>query len=171
MSGDDTHAPVFQALITPYRSLTRNGVTTLLVVLSLFAGLIVLRFWLLGAWPVVLFSVLEIPLVAFLLWLNFRRGRAREMILIDQQSVQVTRTDWRGRRSRFALPVAWLRVDHDTQRGASRILLRSRGKTREVGGFLHEPERESLYKALVEALFALRNPRFDNPQLRDDHEG
>jgi len=160
-------SPVFEALITPYRSLSRKGVATLVAVLCVFTVLIAVRFWFLGAWPVVLFSVIEVPLVVLLLWLNMRRGRVSEMILIDTRDVRVTRTDGAGRRVSFTLPLAWLRVDHDTSRGTSRLLLRSRGIEREVGGFLHDVDREALYHALAEAMHTVRNPSFDNPQLRE----
>lgn len=170
MSADlpQTPPPVFQAVIAPYRSLTRKGVITLLAVLSFFTALIIARFWLLGAWPVVLFSGIEVPLVIVLLWVNMRRARVSEMILLNPTELRVTRTDWAGRRTVFSLPAAWLRVDHDTAHGASRVLLRSRGVVREIGGFLHEEDREALYHALAEAMHTVRNPLFDNPQLRDE---
>jgi uncharacterized membrane protein len=79
----------------------------------------------------------------------------------------VTRTDPQGRRMTLSLPTAWLRLDHDTQRGASRLVLTCRGTRCEIGAFLHEAERRSLSKALATALDAVRNPSFDNPQLRD----
>src|SRR5690349_10370078 len=71
-------APVFEAVIVPHRSLTRRGVVTLIAVLATLCGLVGLRFWLIGAWPVACFGVVEIGLAAFLLLLNARRARAAE---------------------------------------------------------------------------------------------
>lgn len=161
-------ATIFKASIVPYRSLTGKGVTALLGVMSMLVALIVARFWLIGAWPVALFSLLEIPLLAVLLWLNMRGRRVNEMILMTVQDVTVTRTDPSGRRATFRMPTAWLRVDQVTTQGASRLMLRARGAEREIGGFLHEVDRVSLYHALQDAVHAVRNPLFDNPQLRDD---
>jgi uncharacterized membrane protein len=78
------------------------------------------------------------------------------------------RTDAAGRRTIFCLPAAWLRVDHEVTKGTSRVILRCRGNSREIGTFLHEPEKQSLSLALSKALHEVRHPRFDNPQLRDN---
>jgi uncharacterized membrane protein len=170
MKPDDADAlpTIFEASIGPHRSLGRSGVVALLSVLTVFVSLIVVPFWLLHAWPVVLFSLLDVPVVVLLLWLNMRARRTNEMILVTARDVTVTRTEWTGRRTRFRLPTAWLRVDQETRRGATRLLLRSHGAEWEVGGFLHEADRESLFTALRDAIHAVHNPQFDNPQLRDD---
>jgi uncharacterized membrane protein len=164
----DAAPTIFEASIGPHRSLGRTGVIVLLSVLILFVSLIVVRFWLLGAWPVVLFSLLEVPLVVLLLWLNMRSRRTNEMILVTALDVTVTRTESTGRRTTFRVPTAWLRVDQETTRGTTRLLLRTHGAEWEVGGFLHEADRESLFAALSGAMHAVRNPSFDNPQLRDE---
>jgi uncharacterized membrane protein len=163
----DRSPTVFEALIVPHRSLTPKGVSLLIMLLIVLVGLIALRFWLLGAWPVVAFSLFDVPLVCLLLALNFRGARASELIMLTSLELTVIRTDPRGRRLVFSLPAAWLRVEHDMVRGASRILLRYHGHVREIGAFLHEAEKASLCAALRSALHEVRNPWFDNPQLRD----
>ena len=107
------------------------------------------------------------PLVVLLLAINLRRARASELIMLDAQQFKVIRTDSAGRTKQVSLPSAWLRVDLDVARGISRVLLSSHGHGCEVGAFLHEPEKRSLFEALCEAVHSVRNPRFDNPQLRD----
>ena len=42
----------------------------------------------------------------------------------------------------------------------------ARGRSTEIGHFLHEPEKTSLAEALTEALRQYRSPVFDNPQNR-----
>jgi uncharacterized membrane protein len=170
MKSDDADAPptIFEASIGPHRSLGRTGVVALLSVLTLFVSLISVRFWLLRAWPVVLFSVLDVPLVVLLLWLNMRSRKTNEMILVTTRDVTVIRTEWTGRRTKFRVPTAWLRVDQETKGGTTRLLLRTHGAEWEVGGFLHEADRASLFTALRGVMHTVRNPLFDNPQLRDD---
>ncbi len=163
----DTPATIFEASIVPYRSLNGRGAAILLGVLTGIVVLIVVRFWLIGAWPVALFSLMEVPLLAVLLWMNMRGRRVNEMILVTASDVTVTRTDRSGRRATFRMPVAWLRIDQVVTNGASQLVLRARGSEREIGGFLHEEDRMSLYHALRDAVHAVRNPSFDNPQLRD----
>ncbi|HET6608034.1 MAG TPA: DUF2244 domain-containing protein [Rhodopila sp.] len=170
MKQDDANAfpTVFEASIGPYRSLGRKGIIALPTLLTVFASFIGLRFWFLGAWPVVLFSLLEIPFVVLLLWLNMRARRTNEVILVTARDITVTRTEWTGRRTTVRMPTAWLRIDQETVHGATRLLLRTHGAEWEVGGFLHEAERESLFTALRGAMHTIRNPSFDNPQLRDE---
>ncbi|MBN8908064.1 MAG: DUF2244 domain-containing protein, partial [Rhodospirillales bacterium] len=62
----------FEALIVPHRSLSARGMRLLALSLVGLSGLVALRFWLLGAWPVALISGPEIGLALFLLHLNVR---------------------------------------------------------------------------------------------------
>ena len=160
-------APVFEALIVPYRSLTRKGVTIVIGSLMALSAAVALRFWLWGAWPVVLFSLFDVPLVGLLLAINMRRARASELIMLSAQELTVTRTDPAGRQKQISMPSAWLRVDLESGHGIPRLLVRSHGRGYEVGAFLHEPDKRSLFEALREALHQARNPHFDNPQLRE----
>lgn len=161
-------APVFEAFIVPHRSLTRTGVLILIAGLALLTTAVALRFWLLGAWPVVVFSVVEVPLVILLLTINLRRARASELIMLSAQALTIVRTDPTGRRQHASLPSAWLRVELDAGRGIPHVMLSSHGRGWEVGAFLHESDKLSLFAALSEALHGLRNPRFDNSQLREN---
>ncbi|MBN8903168.1 MAG: hypothetical protein J0H57_19230 [Rhodospirillales bacterium] len=52
--------------------------------------------------------------------------------------------------------------------GVPRLLLRTRGRVEEIGAALGETEKRDLAAAFTEALHRLRNPVFDNPQLRED---
>jgi uncharacterized membrane protein len=159
--------PVFEALIVPYRSMTRRGIAVVGSTLLALSMAVSFRFLVLGAWPVLVFSLLEVPLVGLLLAINLRRARASELILLDRQTITVTRTDPRGRRQSFSMPAAWLQVRLETSSGGSRIVIASRGSAREIGAFLHEPDRSSLFEALSRAMHEVRNPSFDNPQLSE----
>ncbi len=162
-----TEAPVFEALIVPHRSLSPRGRVMVVGGLLLLSAAVSFRFWLLGAWPVVAFSSVEVPLLALLLVINQRRARASELIMLDASRLTVIRTDAGGRREQASLPTAWLRINLESTRGTPRIVLRSHGRGCEVGAFLHEPDKVSLFDALKTAIEGVRNPRFDNPQLRD----
>lgn len=161
-------ASTFEAFIVPHRSLTRKGATAVVALLLAFNAAIALRFWLLGAWPVVAFSLLEVPLAAVLLAINMHRAKASELIMLNAQELTVTRTDPGGRRDQVSLPSAWLRVDLQAEQDIPRVVLSSHGRACEVGAFLHEPDKLSLYHALSKAVYSVRHPRFDNPQLRGD---
>lgn len=159
--------PVFEALLVPHRSLSRSGVIALICAIGLFSVAIGLHFGLLGAWPVTAFSLFEIPLVIVLLALNSRRARATELIMLTTDVLTVTQTGPAGRRNRVSLPAAWLRVDLEDRQGVPHVVVSTNGRRCEVGAFLHEPNKVLLFGALRDALYRGRNPRFDNPQLRD----
>jgi uncharacterized membrane protein len=160
-------APAFKALIVPHRSLTRRGGVTVVAALTVLTAAVALRFWLYGAWPVLAFSLVEIPFLVLLLAINQRQARASELIMLNGAKLTVIRTDPAGRRQQEALSAAWLRVDLDAAKGVPRVLLSNRGRTCEVGAFLHEPDKVRLFEALSTAIHEVKNPRFDNPQLRD----
>jgi uncharacterized membrane protein len=161
-------APVFEAFIVPHRSLTKRGVLVVAIAFLVLSALVALRFWVLGAWPVMAFSLVEVPLIVLLLALNLRRARASELIMLDGEALTVVRTDPAGRRQQISLPSAWLRIDLEAGRGVPHVILSTHRRGFEIGGFLHEAEKLSLFQALSDALHRVRNPRFDNPQLRDD---
>jgi uncharacterized membrane protein len=112
-------------------------------------------------------QALEIPVLGVLLAIHLRDARVSELILLDQRQITVTRTDAGGRQTSFSLPTAWLRVSLEENHGASRVILTTHGRGREIGGFLHDPEKASLCQALQRAMHDVRHPVFDNPQLRD----
>jgi len=159
--------PVFEALIVPHRSLDRRGALILGAVMALSSAAIAFRFWLIGAWPVIAFSGVEFSLAALLLSANLRHARARELIRLDAAEITVVQTDHRGRHRSFSLPSAWLQIRLETIGSCgSRLLLRSHGRGREVAAFLHTPAKLSLCEALRDALRRIRQPHFDNEQLR-----
>ena len=135
--------------------------------ICLLCALIVLRFWLIGAWPVAGFGVVEIGLAIFLLRLNASRARASELVLLSEDALRIVRTDRHGRRKERVLPVGWLNAVLEEPPGrVPRLLLVARGVREEIADALGEEEKRDLGRRLRDALHRLRNPRFDNPQLR-----
>ena len=159
---------LFEAVITPHRSLTRPRAIAVALTLSALSVAIGGALACLGAWPVLGFSGAEIALAAALLVLHARAGRQVERVRLTRSLVHVVRTDARGRIRRCALPTAWLAVGFEERPGTvPRLLLRRRGAALEIARVLGEPEKRALGKALTAALDDLRSPRFDNVQLRD----
>jgi uncharacterized membrane protein len=130
--------------------------------------LISLRFWMLGAWPVMPFSVVEVGLVLLMLRLNTREARASELILLSETELRIVRTESSGRRTVRVLPSGWLSVLLSERDGrVPRLMLRRHGVSEEIGRALGEAEKRDLAASLDRALHRARNPVFDNPQLRD----
>jgi uncharacterized membrane protein len=163
-----TEATLFEAVIVPHRSLTPRGLRWLIVLICGLCGLTAFRFWLIGAWPVAVFSAVEVGLAVLLLLVNARRARASEMILLTDRALRVVRTTAAGRRQERELPSSWLNVALEEISGrAPRLVLVARGVREEIGTSLGEAERRDLARALSEALYGARHPRFNNPQLYD----
>ncbi len=157
---------IFDATIMPHRSLSRVGRRWLALSLAGLCAVIGLRFWLLGAWPVIAFCGVEIGLVLILLHLHHRAARATERLLLTVEGLLVIRTSPGGRRTEVAMQGAWLNVVLEEHEGrVPRLLLGQRSRRMEVGAALGEVQKRDLAAAIRDALFQARNPRFDNAQL------
>lgn len=99
-----------------------------------------------GFWPVLAYAIVEIALLIWALHLSMRAGQRRETIMINEESVTITR---RGARPEAAsvFPRHWTRVTLHAPLAAlhpSRLMLESHGRACEVGRFLTEDERRAL---------------------------
>lgn len=160
--------PLFEAMVKPHRSLSGKGVVVVICCMLLGSLTVTSLMALLGAWPVVGFNGADIALAIFLIWLNMRAARAVEIISLRPDRLEVSRTDFRGRREQVALKPYWLNVVLEERRGTvPRLLLAGSGEQMEIGRQLGEMQKRDLAAALDRALRRWRNPRFDNPQLRE----
>ncbi len=160
-------APVFEAAIVPHRSLSRLGRAALLTAIGLLCAVTAALFVRLGAWPIGGFAGAEWMLAAVLLRLHTRAARSSELLLLRPSALRILRTSANGRREEHVLQPAWLHLTLEDQAGrAPRLMLRARGASQEIARSLGEVEKRDLAAALEQALDRLRNPRFDNPQLR-----
>lgn len=152
--GDDR--VLFDAVLTPHRSLSPLGfllLMTALVAVSFLAGVFFLAA---GAWPVAGFLGLDVLLVYIAFRINYRRARAYETLHLTRRALTVCRVDPAGRERRWQFAPAWLQVLLDGPR-ASPLVLRSHGKSLAIGGFLTADERRSLAAALRAALAEARS--------------
>ena len=160
---------LFQATIVPRRSLSRRGAWTVLGLFALAGIGGALRFALMGLWPVLAFMVLEAVLAAVLVRMHIRAGRAAEILILEPGCLRVLRRDARGRRSERRLATAWLNPQLEEAPGrVPRLVLAAHGMREEVAAMLGEAEKRDLAAALARALRRMREPRFDNPQLREE---
>ena len=160
---------LFQATIVPRRSLSRRGAWAVVGLFALAGIGGALRFALMGLWPVLAFMALEAVLAAILVWMHVRAGRAAEMLILEPNYLCVLRHDARGRRSERRLSTAWLNPRLEEEPGrVPRLVLTAHGVREEVGAVLGEAEKRDLAAALARALRRMREPRFDNPQLRSE---
>jgi uncharacterized membrane protein len=159
---------LFEALIVPHRSLSKRGLGWVIGSLAGLALLIGVRFWLMGAWPVLPFGVLEVGLVLLMLRVNSRQALGSELLLLTEAELRIVRTEPSGRRREKVLPSGWLSVSLQERDGrVPRLVLSRHGREEEIGRALGEAEKRDLADSLKRALYRARNPLFDNPQLRE----
>jgi len=148
---------LFDALLTPYRSLPPQGFFLLMAAVGGVGFLAGLGFFLIGAWPVVGFMGLEFLLLYLAFRLNYRRARAFETLALTREALEVRRVDHRGRAQSWRFQPYWLRVELLPPEGPDpQLALTSHGRRLVIGGFLAPEERISLAGALRGALERLR---------------
>jgi uncharacterized membrane protein len=145
----------FRAVLTPKRWFSRRGLAMLVgavAFIDLITGTI---FFLAGAWPVPMFLLWSVVLLAFALRLNAVSGQAMEIVELTPAEL-VLRRFLQGRaRGEQRFPRAWVKVELEEDREREligRLVLRSHGLLAEVGGFLSPEERKSFAFALRTAL-------------------
>jgi uncharacterized membrane protein len=154
MTTDNELPPIFEAVITPHRSLGQVGFVVLMCAvgaISFFAGMF---FLILGAWPVFGFFGLDVLLLYWAFRINYGRAAAFEVVTVTATELKVRQVSHRGRVREWALNPLWVtleRVTHEDY-GIERLFLVSRGKRLSIAGFLGPDEKASFAKALSNAL-------------------
>jgi uncharacterized membrane protein len=172
-SGNDFHSSspqpiLFAARLTPHRSLNRTGFIVLMAFLSVVSFAAGLAFLLMGAWPVFGFFGLDVLLVYWAFKVNFRGAKAYEDITVSHTELRVRRVSHRGHTMEWVLNPLWVQIDRQTHEefGIERLYLVWRGRRISVASFLGPDEKDSFYRALMEAIAsARRGPTYQLPTL------
>jgi uncharacterized membrane protein len=158
---------LFKAEVTPHRSLSARGMRLVIGFVCTVSLCTTTLFWHLGAWPIAGFNGGEILLATVLLRMHHGARREREVLLLSNAGLRILRTDARGQASERLLANGWLNVVLAERPGrVPGLFISARGLNVEVAASLGESEKRDLADALKEAVHRLRNPVFDNPQLR-----
>ena len=137
--------------IWPYRSLSRRGFAMVMMALGLLAFTIGLGFFLMGAWPVVGFLGLELLVVWIAFKMNYRAARRRQHLTATSQHLTIENVSPTGDTQTTEMPTAWAQVELTPRdepemqaRQRQKVIVRSHGRTTEIGGFLHPVETPKL---------------------------
>lgn len=148
---------IFDAVLTPHRSLTPRGFLLLMVTVSGISFVAGLFFYLVGAWPVVGFLGLDVLLIYLAFHVNYRHARLREVVRLTRDDLTVQRINQWGEVKSWRFQPTWLQVlMDDPPEHHSQLLLRSHGRTLAIGDFLTPQERLDLARALRRALAKAR---------------
>ena len=152
-----TDETLFDALLTPPRSLSRRGFAILMIGVCGIGCVAGLVFTLVGAWPVVGFLGLDVAFVYLAFRVSYRHGACYETVRLTRRDLVVERVEPRGERHTWRFQPAWLQVliDGPPAHGR-RLVLRSHGTAIAIGDFLSPEERLDLAEALRRALATAR---------------
>lgn len=155
---DINERPIFEALLTPHRSLSRRGFT---VVMLIFGGICLVNgfvFLMAGAWPVFGFCGLDIALLFGAFWLNFRAARAREEVRVSRTCLEINKFAPSGRRTAHLFNPFWarFRVARHDEIGITGMRVTGEGRSTEIGSFLNPADRETFASAFSLALAKVR---------------
>jgi uncharacterized membrane protein len=155
-AANEGDAPLFDAVLTPHRSLTPLGLAALgwsLAAVGFAAGA---AYVLIGAWPVAGFTGAEFLLLYVMLRLNYRAARVDERVRLTPRELIVERYGRRGT-LRWAFHPYWLRVHMaDPPEPDSLVELSSHGRRLAIARSLSLPERIAFARALKAALETTR---------------
>lgn len=131
----------------------------ILVAAAIAAGLLSLRFMLIGAWPVLVFAVLDIGALAVALHVFARRPIPEERIALVNGQLEITRIDGGGRSDRVELPAFWTRLEASGRSELDCDLhLVVRQRRHPIGLCVSAAERRSLIPRIEALLSKARHP-------------
>ena len=150
--------PVFDATITPHRSLGQNGFRIVMTLVCLSSVVSSIPFVVLGAWPVAGFFGLDVAALFIAFHVNFRHARAFERVIVTPLEVLLRKVSHHGREAVWRFNPAWTKLERqdDEDYGLLRLSLVSRGESVAVAAALSPHEREGFAEALGAALASAR---------------
>ena len=151
VSDEGSDRPVRRRIeLLPNCSLTPGGAKFFFAGIASVSLTVAGFFVLSGFWPVLPFAGLELALLAWALSASVRRRHWTQTIDFSDAEIVI---DTRGPQGseRDVYPRHWASVKLVKSRNwhASRLMLGSHGKAREIGAFLTEEERQALYRRLL----------------------
>jgi uncharacterized membrane protein len=150
--------PVFDATITPHRSLGASGFRLVMTLVCLASVISSIPFVVLGAWPVAGFFGIDILALFIAFKVNFRAARAFERIIVTPLEVLLRKVSHHGKEAIWRSNPAWTKLEreHDEDYGLMKLNLVSRGRSTSVASALSPREREGFADALGTALARAR---------------
>ena len=156
---------LFTALLTPHRSLSRNGFLALMLFVGGVSFIAGIAFLMMGAWPVFGFLGLDVLAIWWAFRVNYRRGEDTEEITVTATELRVRRVSHRGHVAEWVLNPLWVQLDHvsHAEFGIEQLFLVSRGRRVSIARFLGPDEKASFVKAFTAALQAAKRGPTYNP--------
>lgn len=150
--------PVFNAVLTPYRSLGRTGFIILVAVTFVLTLFNIIFFLVADALPVAMFFGIDVALLYGAFWLNYRAARAREEVSVSRTELCIRKVapSGKARISRYNPFWAKFQVDRHEEFGITGMAVTGEGRRTSFGSFLNPDDRESFARAFTQALATVK---------------
>jgi uncharacterized membrane protein len=156
---DEGETPILAAILTPHRSLGRQGFIALMAAVGGLNLIGAVMFFVIGAWPVVPFLGADVLIIWLAFRANYRHARAFEEVIVTPTEIRVRKVTFHGESREWRFNPAWTRltqtVDEDDGQVMGLTLDEGRRKL-DIATFLPPVEREGFGKALKLALAEAR---------------
>lgn len=151
-------APVFNAVLTPYRSLGRTGFIVLVAITLAVTLFNVIFFLVAGALPVAMFFGVDVALLYGAFYLNYRSARMREEVSISRTELAIRKIAPSGKTRAISYNPFWAKfqVDRHQEFGITGMAVTGEGRRTTLGSFLNPDDRESFAGAFTAALASVK---------------
>ncbi|OYW53962.1 MAG: hypothetical protein B7Y80_00565 [Hyphomicrobium sp. 32-62-53] len=159
----DTMAPTqgtgtFRAILHPHRSLSQGGFLILLGFIGFVSAATGIAFYMMGAWPVLGFYGLDVLAIYVAFKINYRAGKAYELVELSPDLLKVTQVHQSGRSRSFDFNPYWVKVLlNEWPDGSADLKLALHGNEFEIARFLNTDEKKDFAAALRNALMSARS--------------
>lgn len=144
---------LFEAYLVPHRSLPPIGFLVVMGLLIAISVAIGVGFALAGAWPVLGFLGIDVILVYIAFRISYGAARQSEHVRLSAQELEIVLADPSGTEKRTVLQAYWAKIDVEPENAKRvRLVIRSHGRTLELGSFLGTAEKLAFAEALSNAL-------------------
>ncbi|NVJ99762.1 MAG: DUF2244 domain-containing protein [Alphaproteobacteria bacterium] len=148
---------LFDATLYPHRSLKPDQFRRLFIFLIVIVSVAALRFVAVGAWPVMIFLLLDIGAVWLAFHISYRSARLYETVQLSEKDLILTRVHPGGQVESWRFDPYWVKLDLTTiDEDRNQLSLSSHGKTVIFGSFLTPTDRRQLKTALMPELARLK---------------
>ena len=147
--------------LRPHRSLKRAHFEKLCLFLVIICGLASIRFWIVGAWPVILFLVIDVFAIWLAFTINYRRGQVFETVQLSDTDLIIAHSDAHSNISTWRFEPYWVKVALTPHGADNNILLISlHDKVVSIGAFLLPNDRRNIALEIESAIERWKTRRF-----------
>ncbi len=156
---DTFDTPIFEALLTPYRSLGQTGFRVLMGAMISCWLFVSMVFVSIGAWPIIGFFGLDVLAIYLAFRWNYRAARAREEISVSRAALHIRKYEASGTMTTHLFNPFWTRfnITRKPDIGITTMRVESRENSVLIGSFLNPDDRENFATAFGKALREARH--------------